>query len=171
MKTHSQILAISLTAAVAMALALAVALFCISYVEDPAPQNPTGKETAAVSDGHRAVKFRFHRRPNTHSGRHSQEHTAAFVFQLQAYILRLVIAEDRTLIHYDNTGGKGKSLLQSMLGQNNRRTQFPVDLSQQCQEVSGSNGVKLCGRLVQYQHTWLHCHHRCKAQQLLLTTG
>ena len=50
MKTHSQILAISLTAAVAMALALAVALFCISYVEDPAPQKPTEKETAAVSE-------------------------------------------------------------------------------------------------------------------------
>lgn len=50
MKTHSQILAISITAAVAMALALAVALFCISYIEEPAPQKPTGKETSHVSE-------------------------------------------------------------------------------------------------------------------------
>ena len=31
------------------------------------------------------------------------------------------------------------------------------------QEISGGNGVKLCGRLVQYQHTRLHRHNRCKA--------
>ena len=45
MKTHSQILAISLVAASAMALALVVALFCISYIEEPAPQTPMGQDT------------------------------------------------------------------------------------------------------------------------------
>lgn len=45
MRTHSQTLVISVTAAVAMALALVVALFCISYIEEPAPQTPMGKDT------------------------------------------------------------------------------------------------------------------------------
>lgn len=50
MKTHSQVLAISLTAAVAMAMALIVALFCISYIEEPAPQKSVGEESASSTD-------------------------------------------------------------------------------------------------------------------------
>lgn len=50
MKTHSQILAISLTAAVAMALALAVALLCVSYIEKPEETLGADFETAPPSD-------------------------------------------------------------------------------------------------------------------------
>ena len=58
-----------------------------------------------------------------------------------------------------------------MLRENDRCAEFPVDLAQQRQKISSGNGIKLCCRFVQHQHTRLHRHDRCKAQKLLLTTG
>ena len=74
---------------------------------------PLRKETAAVTDGHGAAELRFHCCPNPHSGGHSQEHSAALIFQLQSHILRPTVAENCTLVHHDNSRSKRKGFLQA----------------------------------------------------------
>ena len=56
-----------------------------------------------------------------------------------------------------------------MLCQDDRRTEFPVDLAEGGEEVRRGNGVKLARRFVEDQDFRLKHHHGRKVQELLLT--
>ena len=58
-----------------------------------------------------------------------------------------------------------------MLGNDDRGTQFPVDLLHRIQEIRCGDGIQLAGRLIQNQYTRLHSHDGCQIQQLLLAAG
>ena len=81
-----------------------------------------------------------------------------FPCQEISYIPRLIICYESALVHNHNFIGHSKELFQPVLGNNNRRTQIPVDSVYGFQEFSGRYRVKLRCRLVQNQHLWLHYH-------------
>ena len=69
-----------------------------------------------------------------------------------------IVRDDPATIHDDEPVGHRDHILQPMLTNEDRGTQFPVDAAQGLQEIRGSDGVQLAGRLVQDQKLRLQNH-------------
>ena len=91
-----------------------------------------------------------------------------FILQQFANLGRLTGAKQPALIHNSHLGCQRKSLLQAVLGEDDSCTEFTVDFTECGQKIRCRDRVKLAGRLVQYQNTGLHGHHRGQIKQLFL---
>ena len=65
---------------------------------------------------------------------------------------RIIVCNHFTLIQDDQPICHGDHIFQSMLADQNRSAQFPVDSAQGLQKVRGRNWVQLAGGFVQDQH-------------------
>ena len=104
-----------------------------------------------LPNGDGAICFIFHHRPNPHSGGHGEEHGVTLVSEQHSHLFRCAGAENFALIHNGHGGSQRKGFFQPMLGQNDGDAKFTVDLTQRSKKVTGGDGIKLTGRLVQNQ--------------------
>ena len=84
---------------------------------------------------------------------------------------RSIVGDQLTLVENQQTVCHGDHIFQSVLADQNRSAQFPVDTSQSLQKIRCRNGVQLACRLVQDQHIRLQHHNGCQVQKLFLTAG
>ena len=73
------------------------------------------------------------------------------------------VANDTALFHNDNSGGEGERLLETVLGEYDRDTEFAVDLAKQSEKIGCGYGIKLLGRLVENEYLGVHRHYGRKA--------
>ena len=75
------------------------------------------------------------------------------------------------LLEHDEVVGQRHSLLQPLLGQQDRQPQLLVELAQRVQKGARRNGVELARRLVQNEHVRPHDHDGREVEHLLLAAG
>ena len=93
------------------------------------------------------------------------------VFQLRAHLGGRAGAKKSAAVHDGHARRKGERFFQTMFGQDDRRTEFAVDLAEGGEEVRRGNGVKLARRFVEDQDFRLKHHHGREVQELLLPAG
>ena len=86
-------------------------------------------------------------------------------------LLRRTGGQQPPLLEHDEVVGQRHSLLQPLLGQQDRETELLVELAQRVQKRARRDGVELARRLVQNEHVRLHDHDRGEVEHLLLPAG
>ena len=135
-------------------------------------RKPGGKPAPALPDRQRAVLPRSTGAvEHLHRGRHGGEHLALLLPQQAADPAGRVVGRHAALLHDHDPVGPVEDILQTVLRQDDRRAQLPVDLANRVQKVRGGDGVELTGRLVEDQNIGLHGHDGGQVEKLLLPAG
>ena len=86
-------------------------------------------------------------------------------------LLRRTGGQQPPLLEHDEVVGQRHSLLQPLLGQQDRQPQLLVELAQRVQKGARRDGVELARRLVQNEHVRPHDHDGREVEHLLLAAG
>ena len=125
----------------------------------------------ALAYGQRTRAFSVRACPDPHGGGHTVAQERQFPPQCTADLARRAVGSDAAAMHHDHAVGAGQHVLESVLGQDDRQSQFAVDAVDRRQKIRRCDGVQLRGRFVEQQHVRMQRHDRREIQKLKLTAG
>ncbi len=138
---------------------------------DPAPPFADGEGPAAAALLTLPAPRAVHPGVDLHGDGHGEEHPVASLLQLLSDRPRRALDRHLPGVHDEHLVRPGDHVLETVLREQHRGPDVPVDLLDRLQEIRGGDGIQLGGGLIQQQQLRVHGHDGRQVQELLLPSG